>query len=148
MIPKSLYVVKSNKGLLGHQWVQKSNKQCIFGFVKHQDALQVADYVKNTRFYVHKVNDACFTIKKRGKNKRAENIVVAERNPHDIVIEASLNNLKMEVIDELQTDGEVLIMSANYDMNINIDDIDIVKERLEALFENRQFTVDDIVIDE
>lgn len=149
MNPKQLYIIRSGKGLLGHQ---AHHGGCsVFGFLKKQHAVSVSGFLAEP-FVVKKVDETNFMIQRNRAHRRPkldlDKVIIESRDPTDIAIEVSLNNLKMDLIDELHHDGKQILMGSNYDINIEINELAITKGRLQALYENREFTLDDIMIEE
>lgn len=139
MNPKNLYVVTKKSCHIGYQ----STKGCsVFTFLKPQHAVQVSQYVNNKCFNVKKMHPSLYVIHPlKHKNHDLTEILVQTVEPEEFVLEMAVNMVKLELVDDVIDNGKELILSSNYDLGISLElDEDMIKKRLNALYEEKNFT--------
>jgi hypothetical protein len=156
MIPKNIYVVQqTNNTYLGHL----GKKSSVFGFVKLHHAMDVKTYLEKKQFVVSKVDPCYYIIKNKPpfrkivkKSRPSEgnnNINIAKMSPDNIVMEMVTNNLNFELIDDINTDGDSVLLQSNFEFSIpeELHDM-IVRKRLDALYNDQPFSIEEFLDDE
>lgn len=159
MIPKNIYVVQqTNNTYLGHL----GKKSSVFGFVKLHHAMDVKTYLEKKQFVVSKLDTCYYIIKNKpvkrlppNKNNalklknRNTNINIARMSPDNIMMEMVTNNLNFELIDEINTDGESVLLQSNFEFAIpeELHEM-IVRKRLDALYNDQPFSIEEFLEEE
>lgn len=146
--PKGLYVVSAGRSR--HLGFHGGIQDCaVFGFVKRSDAVAVAGRVGKRPFHVRRLDDERYmlmtSLSQRPVMRRKASVSTSA--PEELALEMAVNNVRLEVIDEVvEVEQGKLVLFSHYALPVPPEIHEaVVRDRLNALYDGRPFTFDDVV---
>jgi len=129
LLPKKVYVLEKNKQFLGNV---SNDGSCVFAFVKKPDVNKVHTFIQHKASQISKSKSNTYIVKPFAKTQISK-INMEARDTFEFMIQTSLHNIKMELIDNVELKKNNMILYSNYDIPTDIDN-DLVIENLNVLY--------------
>lgn len=129
MFPKKVFVLEKNNQFLGNV---SNNGSCVFAFTKKTDANRVQAFVQYKASEISKSKSNTYIVKPVAKTQISKvNLEAIET--FEFMIQTSLHNLKLELIDNVELKKNNMILYSNYDIPTDIDN-ELLIENLNVMY--------------
>lgn len=137
LLPNRVLLIKYKNNYLGHTCDLQTN---IFGFIRETDVDKVSKFIKYDTI-TQKVDNYHYMICKKTKLKKPidfRNFEIIESDSLATTMEFALNNVNLDLIDEVISNEQGLILISHYNLDIDLNSSFIV-DKLNALYKNEPY---------
>lgn len=135
MFPKKVFVLEKNNQFLGNV---SNNGSCVFAFTKKTDANKVQAFVQYKASEISKSKSNTYIVKPVAKTQISK-VKLEAIETFEFMIQTSLHNLKLELIDNVELKKNNMILYSNYDIPTDIDN-ELLIENLNVMYYTQDFS--------
>jgi hypothetical protein len=129
MFPKKVFVLEKNNQFLGNV---SNNGSCVFAFTKKPDANKVQAFIQYKASEISKSKSNTYIVKPVARTQISK-INLESIDTFEFMIQTSLHNLKLELIDNVELKKNNMILYSNYDIPTDIDN-ELLIENLNVMY--------------